>query len=452
MTSNVDTGARIPGPVGSPVLGQALELRRDMLRTLDDGFERFGDVVSYRLGPAALRRQVIAVHHPDAVKQVLTEREVFGRRTRSLEVLTELFGRNLVTTDGEAWTRQRRTLQPLFTPRHVLEYAGVMREEAHDFLTRGSVTAGEVVDLVPLTENYALRVLGRTIIRDELVMTDVIGAFNTLVPLIGKVVRERSMKAWKIPLRVPTRETRQFMEVRAQLYGLIRQILVRRSQRTDTPAEPDLLDRLREARDPETGAALTPREVADQALIMLVAGHTTTSNALTFTLYLLGRDPELQEAVAEAARADGLAPADDLVVAAIKEAMRMYPSAYAIGRRTRTATQLHGFPVPAGTNVLISPWVTHRHPAYWERPDVYDPSRFIGPSDRPRYAYLPFGGGPRNCIGEHFAMLEATVLLRTLLREFTITSESADLPVSQLISLRPTGAVPVRFTPRKARG
>lgn len=443
------TSKVIPGPPGSPVLGLALELRRDMLKTLDDGFGRYGDLVSYRLGPPALGKQIIAAHHPEAVRRVLTDRAVFGRRTKSIEVLSELFGQNLVTTDGEVWVRQRRTLQPLFTARHVVEYAEVMQAEADRLVRSGTIAQGETIDLVPATENYALRVLGRTIMRDELVMADVIEAFNSLVPLIGQVARERSLKLWKIPLRVPTRDTRQFMAVRAELYRLIGQVLARRKGQQIPHAAPDLLDRLHSASDPETGTPLTSAEVADQALIMLVAGHTTTSNALTFALYLLGRNPEIQKTVAEAARGEAGPPDKDLVTAAIREAMRLYPSAYVIGRRTTAETELGGHLIPADTNVLVSPWVTHRHPMFWERPAEYDPTRFIGAKDRPRYAYLPFGGGPRDCIGQHFAMLEASILLRTLLREYAITSMDANLPVSQLVSLRPTGAVRVRFDQRK---
>ena len=185
--------------------------------------------------------------------------------------------------------------------------------------------------------------------------------------------------------------------------------------------------------------------------MFLLAGHTTTADVLVSTLFLLGRDVHVQERVAAAA-SEGAGDADDAVRAAIQEAMRLYPPSYALGRRAAVDTELGGHPVPAGTLVLVVPWATHRDPRFWCDPERFDPARFIDEHDRPPFAYMPFGGGGRACIGRHLAMLESTILLRALLRSYRLESLDATLPLSQLISMRPKGPVRVRFHPRVPAG
>lgn len=197
---------------------------------------------------------------------------------------------------------------------------------------------------------------------------------------------------------------------------------------------------------------LTPREVRDEALMFLLAGHTTTADVLTSTLHLLGRYPAVQEQVAESVAHDAPDGPEDLVRAAIQEAMRLYPPSYALGRRAAVDTGLGGHALPAGTLVLVVPWATHRDPRFWPDPERFDPTRFIGERDRPPFAYMPFGGGGRTCIGRHLAILESTILLRALLRSYRLESLDATLPLSQLISMRPKGPVRVRFHPRLSAG
>jgi cytochrome P450 len=235
---------------------------------------------------------------------------------------------------------------------------------------------------------------------------------------------------------------------RRTLYGVVDDIIQRRSA---SAGGADLISALLAARDPDTGAQLSRQEIRDQVLIFLLAGHETTSTALTFTLLLLGRHPDVQDAVHReiAELLPGRVPqADDiaklpLTTMALKEAMRLYPPAYAFGRLTETEVRIGGHHIPAQSLVLLSPWATHRHPEFWPKPAQFDPWRFepAAEAGRPRYAYFPFAGGLRGCIGSHFAMTEATVAIATLLGRYALSAESAELALSTDITLRPAEPV-----------
>ena len=434
--------AAIPGPSGHVLLGVAPAFRRDALGTLLDGFRRYGDLVAYRLGPRRprrLRRDLVAVHHPDGVHQVLTNGSVPVRRTIGFAVLAELLGQGLLTSDGAVWLRQRRSLQPLFTPRRVAGYLDLMAAEAERMAAGPEVRSGSVIDLHELMQQYTIRVVGRTLFGDDI--EDVVPAMRRLVPFIGDLAQARAMQLARPPLAWPTPRNRLVVRARRQLYAVVDAMLTRRAADPAAEGADDLLSRLGRARDPDTGQPLSMQEIRDQILIFLLAGHETTAGALTFTLHLLGRHPEIQEQVFAAAI--GRSPGDrDLLRASLQEGMRLFPPVYITQRLAAVDTEIGGHPVLAGTGVLLSPWVTHRHPDFWPQPDRFDPNRFLNGNDNRRYAYFPFGGGPRSCIGEHFALLEATVLLRTLLARYRVDSLDARVPLAPLITLRP--AAPVR--------
>lgn len=448
----------IPGPRGHPLLGMARPLRGDLLGTLLEGFEQHGDIVSYRIGPARgprrIRRQLVAVRHPDDVRRVIVDTDVFVRRTPSYDVLRELIGETLVTMEHARWRRQKRILQPLFTRRHVKGYSTLVEAEADRVVQRLRQAGDEAVDVVPLLEQYALRVLGQTIFAEpEGIDANTVAALERLVPRVGTQVVARVAQVLRPSLRWPTPRNRRFLTLRAELRETIERVLARRER--DHPAEGagggDLLGRLREARDPEDGTMLTPQEVRDEALLFLLGGHTTTADVLVSALHLLGRHPAVQEQVAAAAAGASDVP-DDLVRAAIQEAMRLHPPSYALGRGVARDTELGGYAVPAGTLVLIVPWATHRDARFWPYPERFDPTRFVGKQHRPRFSYVPFSGGERACIGRHLALLESTVLLRALLRDYRLESVDATMTLSPLISMRPLSPVRVRFQPRRPIG
>jgi cytochrome P450 len=419
-------------------------LRRDVLGTMLDGFRQYGDLVAYRLGPrvapGGLSQHAVAVHHPDEVQQVLARRPVFVRRSRSFEVLTEMIGTGLVTSDGDVWLRQRRTLQPLFTSQRIAGYAALMTAEVQRIAADPTLGSGAVVDLHELMQLYTARVVGRALFGDD--VDDLVPDLQRLVPLMTRVALARALQPVRLPLTWPTVRNHRFRRVRAAQYAIVDKILARRLVRA--VQGDDLIGRLQTARDPDSGLPLSTQEIRDQALAFLLAGHETTAAALTFTLHQLGRHPHVQEQVA-------CAPADDverMARAAVLEAMRLFPPVYSLSRRAAVDTDIGGHPISAGTIVIVSAWVTHRHPSFWAEPGRFEPSRFIDDHSRPRYAYFPFGGGPHGCIGEQFALLEATELLKGLLPAFRIDSLDADVRLAPLLTLRPAAPVRAALTKR----
>src|SRR6266540_3820256 len=378
--------ATIPGPAGHPILGMGPAFRRDPLCCMLDGFREYGDLVAYPFGPrrGPLRRVAVAAYHPDYVHQVLTTTgPAFGRQTVGFSTLAEVLGRGLLTTEGEVWRRQRRTLQPLFTRRRVAGYTELMCAEAERAVAEGA--GGAAVDLHALMQRYALRVVGRALFGEDI--EEIIGELQPLVPALSDLVMQRTTQVMRMPLDWPTLRNRRLSLLRDTEYALVDRILAERADPAAVSSD-DLLSRLYAAADPE------------------------------------------------------------LARAALLEGMRLYPPAYATERMALADTEIAGYLVPRGTAVFLSSWVTHRHPVFWPEPDRFDPQRFLGDQDRPRYAYFPFGGGPRSCIGEHFALLEATVLLQALLSRYRVVALDAELPVAPLVTLRPAAPVRARLSPR----
>jgi cytochrome P450 len=438
------SAAAIPGPSGHPLLGMMPALRTDLLGTLLDGFTAHGDVVAYRVGPArGPHRLVVALHHPDDVRRVFTDLDAFTRRTRSYRTVRELFGTNIATADGDDWRRQKRLLQPLFTRTAANRYTHVVEEEARTVVERIGRERVSTIDALRTTEHYALRVLGRTLFNDDRgIDEDTIAALERLVPVVSRQIPARARQALRLPLRWPTPRNRRFVETRDALHATIERMLARRQDADPARHDAaDLLSQLRDARDPEGGQPLSSQEVRDQAMMFLLAGYTTTSSALCSTLHLLGRHPEIQDQIATGG--------EELARAAMEEGLRLHPPSYVLGRRVGDGgAEVGGYELPPGTDVLVSPWITHRHPDVWHDPNRFDPSRFVGPPERPPYAWFPFGGGARACIGRHLSLIESQSFLRVLLERFRIESLDADMPMDQLSTMRPSRPVRIRCRPR----
>lgn len=430
----------IPGPAGHPLLGMARPLRDDLLGTLADGFARYGDVVGYRVGP---RRLVVAIHHPDDVRRVFTDVETFTRRTPTFRVVRELFGTNLTTADGAEWRRQKRLLQPLFTRAAASQYATIIEAEARAgaelIAGRGTCT----IDALRTTERYALRVLGRTLFNDDDgdgIDESTVAALERLVPVVSRQMPARAKQTVRLPLHWPTPRNRRFVQTRNALQATIERLVARGRDASGVPGRAGLIGRLRDARDPDGERPLSAREVRDQAMMFLLAGYTTTSSALCATLHLLGCDPQVQAEVANGG--------ERMARAAVMEGLRLHPPAYVLGRRVGAdGAEIAGYVLPPDTNVLVSPWITHRHPAAWRDPERFDPWRFVGEEHPPR-AWFPFGGGARVCIGRHLALLESAAFVRALLERCRLESADARMPMDQLSTMRPSEPVRIACRPR----
>ena len=413
------------------------------------------------MGPPGLRFEMVYVFHPDGVRQVLAgPRERYSKRDRLYEMLGEVLGWGLLTSDGERWQRQRRLLQPLFTRKQVGSYADLMAEEALGVAARWERPArsGGVIDANAEMTRLALCVVGRSIFGDD--VDQAAPVVDSAFAVLNRWWFRRTMLPVCLPTSWPTPGNLRGTRAQRALYGVVDELIARRESAGADGQ--DLLSRLLRARDPDTGAAMDAQEVRDEALVFLLAGHETTSTALTLTLWLLARHPAEQQLVHDeldsvlAGRTPTAADAQALArtTMVINEAMRLYPPAYLLARRSEVDQEIGGYAIPAGITVGVSQYATHRHPAFWHDPDRFDPDRFAPEREAGRhpYAYFPFGRGPRACIGLHFAMLEAVIAVAVLLQRYRVTSKDAHAPVdTKGITLRPKGPILIGLIPRSRR-
>jgi cytochrome P450 len=456
-----DAGKRVPpGPKGSPVLGSALDLKNDLLGTTHRAMLEYGDVVRFTVGPAGrFQEEAYGVFHPDFVQQVLTSKTAgYVKDDGVWNELRHLLGDGLLTSEGEEWKRQKRMIQPIFTHRRVASYVPMMAAETRTAVERwnGFADADITVDLNDEMARLTLSVVGRALFG-----ADVEGAVPVIrqtVPFLSERAIHRALFPVAIPETWPTPGNRKALKYQKALYDVVDDLIAARRAK---PAEgEDLLGLLLQATDPENGQGLDDEEVRDQVLIFLLAGHETTATSLTFTLHLLGQHPEIQsylqtevDRVLQGRTEPTLEDVMNLryTTMVIKEAMRLYPAAYGIPRFCKNGDTIGGYEIPAGKSVFCSTWATHRHPDFWEDPEEFDPERFTPEREkaRPRYAYFPFGGGARACIGQYFSMLEAAVVTALLMQSFKVTTPEGPVKLFTGITLRPEGAVPARIERRE---
>jgi cytochrome P450 len=449
------SAAAPPGPPGAPMIGSALELQRDVLGTYERARRAYGDIVRISLGPSRLGRSVYVVFHPDAVRRVLaSEADGYRKDNRFYEEVRWALGDGLLNSQDEAWLRQRRFIQPLFTRRRIAGYARSMADEAVDMVERWQSRAagGTTIDLHAEMSRLTLRVVGRLLFGSDVERAIPVVAYA--FPILGEYALRRAFAPVRVPRSWPTPSNRRAVRAQRDLYAVCDELIARR--RGADSQDEDLLSLLVGARD--RGEQLDDAEIRDQVLIFLLAGHDTTAIALTFALYLLGRHPDAQRRVrneVDAVLGDQTPGAKDVdglpyTTMVLKEAMRLYPPAWGLGRRTVAGDSIDGFEIPPGSDVVVSAWVTHRHPAFWEDPERFDPERFAPEreAERHRHAYFPFGAGPRACIGQYFSMLEAVIALAVIARRYELASTTERIPLAPRITLNPGAPVPCRLTPR----
>lgn len=439
---------------GSFLLGSALNLRTDTLRVCERAFHDYGDVVRFSMGPPGLRHDLVLVFHPDGAHRVLAGNAANYRKDNiAYHEIRDAFGDGLLTSQDEDWQRQKRFLQPLFTHRRVAGYAAMMAAQIEDMVRQWRSQPSAVRDLHDAMTRLTLKVVCRVLFGND--VEQALPVVQSSFGPLGESVQQRSMSPVRLPRGWPTPRNRRLGQARQALFGVCDEII--RNRRAGHRGAPDLLGLLINARD--SGAAMSDAEIRDQVLIFLLAGHETTSTALTYTLRLLGRHPDVQEKVRTEVDAVGGVPTAEQATTltyttmVLKEAMRLYPSAPMIGRSCVADDQIGGYLIPAGADLVVSPWMTHRHPAFWDEPARFNPERFTPEREkaRHRYAWYPFGGGPRACIGQYFSMLESTVALAGLVQNFEFAADAAEPKYTNHITLRPTEPVPVLVETRKIK-
>lgn len=438
--------SKAPGPPTLQFFLNLPQFRKDPLSGFFQAALTFGDVVRYR--GVWVSHQL---SHPDHIQQVLQANFANYRKGRGYRILKLSLGEGLLTSEGALWQRQRKMTQPSFLGPQVASFVGTMADNCLAMLRRWETYAGknEAFDVVPdfmrLTLNIAAQVLFTTNLE-----ADAESIRRTL-----DIGRDYSVdRAWSIfppPLSIPTRRNREYRAALANIHGIMDRII---AERRRAPARvPDLLTMLMEARD-ETGEPMSDKQLRDEVITLLTAGHETTTLALAWTCFLIGTRPEVVERMAaEAAFLNGRAPAyEDLMKLrysrmVVEESMRLYPPVWTLARTAVQEDEIGGYHVPAGSEILIFPYVTQRHPKWWPEADKFRPERFAPENSaaRPRYAYLPFGAGPRTCIGLNFAMTEILVALTMLLQRFRmkLAIDPAKIHADPSVTLQPRPGVPV---------
>src|ERR1044071_5802252 len=407
--------AEAPGPRGFWPVGHVVEFRRDPLALLTRVAREYGDVARF----SAATQTVYLLNHPDYVREVLVTQQSRFKKGRALKRPKRLLGEGLLTSEGEFWRRQRRLAQPAFHRQRVSSYAETMVACAEK--TSARWRDGETLDVSAEMMRLTLAVVGKTLFDADVESdADEVGAALTeVMSLFGYLMLPFSELLEKLPL--PPR--RRFERARARLDAVLYRIIEER--RRDRLDRGDLLSTLLHASDEEGDrTGMTDEQLRDEAMTIFLAGHETTANALAWTWYLLSQNPEVEAKLHQELEEvlEGRPPtAEDytrlryteMVVA---ESMRLYPPAWAVGRLALEDVEVGGYLIPRGALVLASQYVMHRDPRFWPEPERFDPERFTpeAKAARPQFAYFPFGGGPRRCIGEGLAWMEGVLVVATL--------------------------------------
>ena len=431
-------------PESRTSLRQSLRAMRENALTAHDPKNFSADIIAERI----LWRRMFIINEPGAIRHVVldnaanyTKSEV-GRR-----LLEPGLGRGLLTSEGETWRHHRRIMAPAFDLRSVAGYAPIMTEVTQELLAKwDALPEPRELDVAAAMMHATLHIISRAMFSsdsDEIVdvVESGVNQYQTMVrPSLLDLLH---FPLWLTRLIAPLPTEGIFNEFDKK----VDQLLTERGREPD--AEPkDLLARLIAARDTETGGGMTPKEVRDQVVTIFMAGHETTSQALSWTWYLLSQHPEAEAKLHDELTTvlEGRTPRYEDIAElrytrmVIEESMRLYPPAHTFGRQPIAADEILGHRIPAGAEVLIMPWLLHRKPSLWENPDRFEPERFSPEraAARPRFAYIPFGAGPRICIGAAFAMAEAMLILATIAQRYRLHLKPGHPVEPQgLITLRP---------------
>jgi len=438
---------RPPGPPNRFGLGNLRGMMKDQLSYMTQAAE-LGPIVDL---PILFERYYL-VREPALIQQALTQGHTVMRKDRFTHELSRVMGEGLVTSEGDLWRRQRKLVSHAFIPRRIRTYGDAMVEATHRSLDRWA--DGDELDIHAAMAELTLDVVGRTLfdadVRGE--AKEVGDALHVISDFYSSVLEKPIVP----PEWWPSPAMRRFRRHALSVDRIVQRIIEDRRQSGEDRG--DLLSALLQALD-DGGGGMSDRQLRDECITLFLAGHETTSLALANTFYLLSQHPEIEQQVHEEAAAvlgDRRATSEDvkelaLTERVIKESMRLYPPVYAIGRQLTEDYELGGYVVEKGVTLLFVPWVTHRHADYFDNPLRYDPDRWLPEraSALHKYAYFPFGGGPRICIGNHFAMTEAILLLSTLIREYRFELVPGQtLTLKPSVTLRPAQGLKMNLTAR----
>lgn len=438
-----------PGVSGLALFRLMPEFKRNTLQTFMSLARRHGDIVCFR----GLWTSFMLTD-PQHVEYVLQTNSRNYRKGKNYKEVAASTGNGLFVSEGDVWRRQRRLAQPAFHRQRMASFAKIMTASCEAMLERWRPLAerNELIEVDAEMLRLTLGIVGKALFSRDL--SDEADTVSRSFEVIRKHTIDRVMSVVKFPASFPTARNRRFRQAITNaeqiVYGLIAE------RRRGQGNADDLLSLLMAARDEETGEGLSDRELRDQALTIIGAGYETTTQALAWTWYLLAKHPEIENKLhAEISGVlGGRAPTfDDLpdlkyTLMVFQEAIRLYPPIWMMTRAAIETDEIGGYRVPADSEILLLPYLTHRHPKYWDRPEEFDPEHFTQEkvAARPRFAYFPFGAGARQCIGNNFALMEAQLIIATVAQKYRLrlADEQAIEPETS-VTLRPRGGVRMKL-------
>ncbi|WP_080054920.1 cytochrome P450 [Spirosoma aerolatum] len=447
------TAAKLAVPLhpGVPLLGNTLAFLYNPLGTLRTLQQRQDRLVHLRIGG----RNQYLVFRPDDAKHILQENHRNYGRSPAFEVLKIFLGNGLLTSDGDFWRRQRRLAQPAFHRQKLAALTHTMIVETANWLVDlKQQNLQQSINVSQTFMDVTMRIVCKTLFGSDTVGK--LSGLSSALDTLNYLANNRMLSPIRFPMHWPTPNNKRFRKaavlVDEFIYGVIEQ---RRRQKLE---QDDLLSMFLTAEDEETGERMSDQQLRDECVTLFSAGHETTAISMAWTLYLLSQHPNIQERVQTECRqvlGDSALPSPQAfrsltyTMQVIQESLRLYPPAWIMSRLAFQDDHIGPYTIPSGDTALVSPYLLHRDPDNWPDPDRFDPDRFVagGLKDQLHsYAYLPFGGGPRLCIGNQFALMEMQILLGMLARDFSFKSIPNQLVVPKpLITLRPNKPIQIRF-------
>jgi cytochrome P450 len=448
--------ARIPsGPQGNLIMGNAMDLQRNILDFVTDVHRNYGSPARVRLLP---NYYGYLLSDPANYKHILQENAAtYSKEVLHFDILSLLIGRSVVTLNGNLWKRRRKMAQPAFHRQRINALTTTMTDITARMLTEwDAAPENNIVDIEAEMTRLTLRIASKTLLNVEFE-----GDFDSVGLAFAEVNKFMSSR-WVNPFalwtaKIPTPGNRGYRDAMRTLDQAVYGIIAERRRTGEDPG--DLLSMLLAATDENTGETLDDLELRDEVMTILIAGHETSSTALTWTWYLLSQNPEAEEKLHRELKTvlNGRMPTvEDLkslpyTAMVFSEAMRLYPPAYVIGRKALLEDRIDGNEIPRGANLYLVPWVTHRREDLWDRPLDFDPERFTDErsAGRPQYAYVPFGGGPRRCIGDSFAETESRLILAAVAQKYRpVLCADQKVDPKPLVTIRPRYGMRMRLERR----
>lgn len=419
-------------------------MRQDPLRFFRSLAEEYGGLYKVNL----LGRSFYLVSEPDYVKHILQENNRNYIKGDSVEPARILVGYGLATSDGDLWLTQRRLMQPAFHRKRLASLGKLMTDTAEQHLStwEDHRESGDPIDLVDEMMALTLQIIVSTMFTKDI--SEEVGELGEAFTEVLRFIDQRSFGSMGLPIWMPTPKNLRAKRAIETIDRIVYRVAEERRGKEEQYE--DLLSMLLLARDADTGEGMSPRQLRDEIVTIFFAGHETTALTLTWTLHELFRNPEVEEKLRAEVESvlDGRTPTvEDLkdlryTRMVLDEALRRYPAAWVFIRQSVEEDVIDGFRIPADSDVILSPYVTHHLPEYWDEPDEFRPERFDPDSEHPSHpmAYYPFGGGPRLCIGRDFALMEATLLLPMILQRYRLhPTPDYHAEAIPMVTLRPKG-------------